>query len=503
MKKSQTTSKSSAKTAKLSAKKTGGTSLKAAGKTLNKPSKSKAVKKMEAGAKASASLPKAIAKKIKPTPVSPAKAPFKKTVAAKAIKSASLPKAVAKKIKPTPVSSAKAPTKKTVTGKATKPSVKTLSKKPLKAVKAPAKLSKTKAKPVTAAAVSKIKKPKAPEIRKTAASKPLVTKPIKSSEKIEKTIKKAGKKTVKTISAAKSLTPAKKPAKELPAKTIAPITRIANKKTLKSIDTKKSSAKVKKVAAGKSEEKTAKSIKFAASAEGSAKAKKGIAEKLKPVPEKKPMTAETVPQIKVPVKQKAILKPTEKGVSSLSPRSKSVEKKGTSQKTIETYVASSQAETRQKKSTQLKVFLPEEELPPEEAQITPSPKLPEEFGENELLLMEVDPAIVFVSWEIKPDCISCKTGKLTLRVYDVTGLEFDGSNANSFFDIALGKRVDSKFIDIKMPGRDVIMEIGLLQPEGPFEPIKRSNRVSMPALRTWDEMGITGSWSGPNTLIGY
>jgi len=183
----------------------------------------------------------------------------------------------------------------------------------------------------------------------------------------------------------------------------------------------------------------------------------------------------------------------------------------TSQTIAEAYVAasaaspvvSSRAETRQKKSANLKVFLPEEELPPEEAQITPSPKLPEEYGENELLLMEVDPAIVFASWEVKPDCISCKTGKLTLRVYDVTGLDFDGSNANMFFDIALSKRVDSKFIDIKMPGRDVIMEIGLQQPDGSFEPIKRSNRVSMPSLRTFEEIGIAGSLSAPDTLIGY
>jgi hypothetical protein len=117
--------------------------------------------------------------------------------------------------------------------------------------------------------------------------------------------------------------------------------------------------------------------------------------------------------------------------------------------------------------------------------------------------MEVDPAIVFVSWEIKPDCISCKPGKLTLRVYDVTGLDFNGSNANRFFDIGLNKRVDSKFVDIKMPGRDVIMEIGLLQPDGSFEPIKRSNRVSMPSLRTLEEIGTAASLAGSDTLIGY
>jgi hypothetical protein len=129
--------------------------------------------------------------------------------------------------------------------------------------------------------------------------------------------------------------------------------------------------------------------------------------------------------------------------------------------------------------------------------------LPEEYGENELLLMEVDPSIVFVSWEIKPDDISAEAGKLTLRVYDVTGLDFNVSRANRFFDIPLRKRVDSKFIDIKMPGSDVIMEVGLLDLTGTFKTIKRSNRVSMPALQTFEELGITRSLSDKDNLIGY
>ena len=117
--------------------------------------------------------------------------------------------------------------------------------------------------------------------------------------------------------------------------------------------------------------------------------------------------------------------------------------------------------------------------------------------------MEVDPAVVFVSWEIRPEDIAHKTDKLTLRVYDVTGIEFDGANANCFFDIALSSRVDSKFIDIKMPGREVMMEIGLLNPEGGFVPIKRSNRVSMPELQLLDEFGITGPFSDSDFVIGY
>lgn len=198
-----------------------------------------------------------------------------------------------------------------------------------------------------------------------------------------------------------------------------------------------------------------------------------------------------------------------------APARKTVKKKGASslittgplpaigEKTTATYTTPPQSETKPEKSAKLKIFLPEEELPPEEAQRAPSPQLPEEYGENELLLMEVDPSIVFVSWEIKPDDISGETGKLTLRVYDVTGIDFDSSHANRFFDISLRNRVDSKFIDIKMPGKDVIMEVGLIHPEGTFKAIKQSDRVSMPALQTFEELGITGALSEPDTFIGY
>ncbi len=260
---------------------------------------------------------------------------------------------------------------------------------------------------------------------------------------------------------------------------------------------------------GKTEVKTAKKIKAPAKPVSAAKTEKKSS--VKTGLQKKPASSSTIPQIKKTVKQKTVLKPKEKTEAPLSTVRKTVKKTLTtteplpaiSKKTTVTYTTLPQAETKPKKAAKLKVFLPEEELPPEEAQPAPFPQLPEEFGENELLLMEVDPSIVFVSWEIKPEDIAGEAGKLALRVYDVTGIDFDGTNASSFFDISLRNRADSKFIDIKMPGRDVIMDVGLLDPEGTFKTIKRSNRVSMPALQTFDELDIAGPLSDSETLIGY
>ena len=392
-------------------------------------------------------------------------------------------------------------------------------KKPLKAVKAPAtKLSrpKTASKPAGAKSGPEIKKPIK---RNIAAKKPDKTPATMAKGKIARP-----KKSLQTIGPGKSATPEKKPLKKSPAKIVPSKTKVAQEKTIKPLITKKPAAtKVSKVVAGKTKEKTVNTAKAPAKTVKTAGPKVSQEKTIKPVITKKPAATKvskvvagkstissTIPQIKETIKNKPISKPKEKTKAPLSTSIKTIKNKVTPPsitpgpptsiigKTAAT-ITTPAAETKPKKISKLKVFLPEEELPPEEAQR----KLPEEYGENELLLMEVDPSIVFVSWEIKPDDISGETGKLALRVYDVTGIVFDGTNANRFFDIALRSRSDSKFFDIKMQGKDIIIEIGLLHPDGTFKAIKQSNRVSMPELQIFDEFGITGPLSDTETLIGY
>jgi hypothetical protein len=152
----------------------------------------------------------------------------------------------------------------------------------------------------------------------------------------------------------------------------------------------------------------------------------------------------------------------------------------------------------------LKIFLPQEEYFSEPLK-TSFPELPEEYGENELILMEVDPSVIFVSWEVKPDEVARKTGRLNLRVYDVTGADVNSSGRHSktgsFFDIPVRNRVDSRFYELKMSGKEVIMEIGLLRGKKKFKPIIRSNRVSIPELHEFEEPGIKRSEE--DKLFGY
>lgn len=555
MKKSRPKNKSSAKAVKVSAKKITGTSPISALKTAKKPSSAKTEKKIGGKGKATVPGTKAPAKK-KTTSVSPVKTSGKKNVTSKTTKTVkksevkkplkavkgtkakpSGPKTKAKSVatqsttktkklpNSRPDGAAKAPKViKTVTGKVPvkkpeKTSVKvskdrkTPEKKPAKAInnsksvipgEKPGEKSLVKTVVVKTTTIKKktfkplsTKKPAARKIKEAVAKKKEVktVKGIKVPAKTKITAK--GKKSsIKTLKTEKA--------------------KITPKKTIGLVSTKKPSAKkIRKVVTTETGVKTIKGVKTAAKAESTTKGVKTAVKTLKVTPKKKSSIGKTIPQIKETVKQKTALKPKEKEETPVAPARKTVKKKGASslitteplpaisEKTTATYTTPPQAETKPEKSAKLKIFLPEEEFLPEEAQRAPSPKLPEEYGENELLLMGVDPSIVFVSWEIKPDDISGETGKLTLRVYDVTGIDFDGSHANRFFDISLRNRVDSKFIDIKMHGKDVIMEVGLLHPEGTFKAIKQSKRVSMPALQTFEELGITGALSEPDTFIGY
>ena len=153
----------------------------------------------------------------------------------------------------------------------------------------------------------------------------------------------------------------------------------------------------------------------------------------------------------------------------------------------------------------LKIFLPHEEYFSEPLK-TSFPELPEEYGENELILMEVDPSVVFVSWEVKPDEVARKAGRLNLRVYDVTGADVNSSkylsNSGNFFDIPVRNRVDSKFYELKMSGKEVVMEIGLVHGKKKFRPIIRSNRVSIPELYEFEEPGTKGL-EKTDKILGY
>jgi hypothetical protein len=129
--------------------------------------------------------------------------------------------------------------------------------------------------------------------------------------------------------------------------------------------------------------------------------------------------------------------------------------------------------------------------------------LPEEYGENELLVMAVDPATVFVSWEIRKDTFSKSEGVPTLRIYDITGIDIAGVVYHKFTDINIYSRVGSEFFEIDMNGKDIVVEIGFVGKEKKFAAIARSNVIAVPRLIEADELGIADKLSGAGVPFGY
>jgi hypothetical protein len=128
------------------------------------------------------------------------------------------------------------------------------------------------------------------------------------------------------------------------------------------------------------------------------------------------------------------------------------------------------------------------------------PLLPQEYGENDLFLIVVDPDVVYASWEIRRENLSARRRGLRMRLFDVTTSGPNG-RPDGFVDIGITGRVGSGFFNIMMPGRDVVAEIGWLK-GGRFQPVLRSNMVSFPLPMHYYE-SRTSEPPESGTPVGY
>jgi hypothetical protein len=112
--------------------------------------------------------------------------------------------------------------------------------------------------------------------------------------------------------------------------------------------------------------------------------------------------------------------------------------------------------------------------------------LPLGYGEEKIALMARDPYVAYAYWEVTPSRLERdKTwfgwnGKLTVRLYDVTGVQFDGRNASGYYDQEVNDLVGSWYFDVGRPAHSFIADVGLLTPEGRFLTLARSNSITMP-----------------------
>lgn len=119
--------------------------------------------------------------------------------------------------------------------------------------------------------------------------------------------------------------------------------------------------------------------------------------------------------------------------------------------------------------------------------------LPENYGDNRLVILPRDPFWFFAYWEYtteRADAARREFGAdvwekaaLVLRVYDVTGSSADGVETAPFFDIDIQKQARSWYVKVEKSGRDYIADLGLRLPDGRFYSLLRSNRIRLPVGR--------------------
>jgi hypothetical protein len=136
--------------------------------------------------------------------------------------------------------------------------------------------------------------------------------------------------------------------------------------------------------------------------------------------------------------------------------------------------------------------------------------IPWGYGNDRVTAMAVDPARLFVYWELTDGAIDAARKQLgsggegawiNLRVYDISGRLFDGTNAHSYFDHGVGRDVRQWFFEIGKPTSTTTVEIGMRSAEGYFAKIARSGRVDF--ARDAPQPAGPVEWLTVRTATGY
>ena len=114
---------------------------------------------------------------------------------------------------------------------------------------------------------------------------------------------------------------------------------------------------------------------------------------------------------------------------------------------------------------------------------------PDYYGRTQTVLMVVHPFLLFAYWEVTPE--NCRQAHETmgpeidgartiLRMYDISLIHFDGTNAHQIFDIEIGLEARGWYIPIWTADKSYCADVGFLARTGRFHPISRSNVIHTP-----------------------
>ena len=113
-----------------------------------------------------------------------------------------------------------------------------------------------------------------------------------------------------------------------------------------------------------------------------------------------------------------------------------------------------------------------------------------DLGEGDrLVLMAVDPYLVYAYWSITPHRIEAAQALFgkdeleahVLRFHDTTGIDFDGVNCGNSFDVKIDLAVEKWYVRLWSPERRYCADIGLRGKDGRLVALVRSNLIETPA----------------------
>jgi len=136
------------------------------------------------------------------------------------------------------------------------------------------------------------------------------------------------------------------------------------------------------------------------------------------------------------------------------------------------------------------------------------PRLPDRYGDMRLIAMARDPFKLYIYWELDGGGVERARAKLggdwpvlswVMRVFDVTGVEFNGANANRHFDVDVNPYLGSVYMDVDRADCEYTLVMGLRDNKGGFEPVVASNKVRTPRMEP--SIRTDAEWSLPEGLF--
>ncbi|OEU46777.1 MAG: hypothetical protein BBJ60_07795 [Desulfobacterales bacterium S7086C20] len=122
--------------------------------------------------------------------------------------------------------------------------------------------------------------------------------------------------------------------------------------------------------------------------------------------------------------------------------------------------------------------------------------------ETRVVLLPVDPYLVHVYWEVNSKEIdraryllgdTYESSQALLRFYDVTNVFFDGTNANSSFDVKIDLESKSWYVRLWVPDKSYVVELGYRTTDGSFFSLAQSNTARTP--RAWPVPRVDDTYS--------